>query len=68
MANSDVSGYLGSFDGIGDDRPNCINIDEILENAFEEAENQDDFNEESSDYVHGQSLGKLPTNLYDAFQ
>ena len=68
MANSDTSGYLGSFEATRDDGPDGINIDEILETAVEEAENEDDFNKESNDYLHGQSLGKLSTNLYDAFQ
>lgn len=67
MASSDISGYLSSFEGTGDDGPDGINIDEILETAIEEAENQDDTNAESSNYLHGQSLGRLPTSLYDAF-
>ena len=71
MAGSDISGYFSSFEGTGDDGADGadgINIDEILETAIEEAENQDDFNEDSSDYLRGQSLRNLPTNLYDASQ
>ena len=68
MAGSDISGYFSSFEGTGDDGADGINIDEILETAIEEAENQDDFNEDSRNYLHGQSLRNLPTNLYDASQ
>ena len=66
MASSDISGYLSSFEGTRDDGPDGINIEEVLETAVEEAENPDDLNEESSDYLHGQNLGRLSTNLYDA--
>ena len=68
MASSSISGYPSSFEVIGEDGPDGINIDEVLETAVEEAENQDDFNEESRDYRLGQCLEKIPPNLYDLFQ
>lgn len=68
MASSELSGYLGSFEGTVDDGPERINIDEALEAAVEEAENQDDASEEPRDYLDGQSLRRLSTSLYDAFQ
>ena len=68
MANSDISGYFSSFEGTGEDSPDGVNIVEILDTAIAEAEHQDDTNEDSRNYLNGQSMRNLPTNLYDAFQ
>ena len=67
MADSDLSGDLNPLGTNGDDGPDDLNVDEILEAIIEEAANHEDSDEGLTEHVQCKSLEKLPPKMYDTF-